>query len=85
MKAVLDRIENGIAVLLVEELKEEFTVNEATLPTGSKAGIWFNVEKVTNSFKIISIDEATTEKNIHKSASLMAKLQEKKKRSKFSN
>ncbi|MEY3072745.1 MAG: hypothetical protein RLZZ353_941 [Actinomycetota bacterium] len=41
--AVLDRIEDGVAVLLVGPAEAEVTVPAAVLPTGAREGDWFRL------------------------------------------
>src|SRR5690625_3119619 len=40
-KSVLDRIEDDVAVFLIEEKREEFILSQVLLPKGSKEGDWF--------------------------------------------
>ena len=83
MKGVLDRIEDGIAVILVEEKGDEFTVKEADLPAGSKEGTWFQLDFNDSGYTILAIDENATDKAKETSALLLKKLQQKKRKSKF--
>jgi len=83
MQAVIDRIEDGIAVILIEEVQQEWTTNEVNLPAGSEAGTWLNVEQTTAGWNIIGIDEEATKAATASAQRLQQKLQKKKKRSKF--
>lgn len=83
MKGVLDRIEDGIAVILVKGKNEQFTVSEKDLPPGSKEGTWFTLEYDGNEFRIKEIDEETTKEKAEKVANLFQQLQSRKKKSKF--
>ncbi len=83
MRGVLDRIEDGTAVILVEEKGDEFTVKEADLPVGSKEGTWFQLDFNDSGYTILAIDENATDKANETSALLLKKLQRKKSKSKF--
>lgn len=84
MHAVLDRIENGIAVLLIEEKNAEYNIPAEQLPTDSEEGTWFNVEVVADQLRIINIDEQKTKQATDNTMSLMKKLRAKQSKSKFS-
>ncbi|MEI3612958.1 DUF3006 domain-containing protein [Pseudogracilibacillus sp. SO30301A] len=83
MKGVLDRIEDGIAVILVEEKGDEFTVKEDDLPVDSKEGTWFQLDVNDSGYTILAIDENMTNKANETSALYLKKLQLKKRKSKF--
>ncbi len=84
MKGILDRFEDtNKAVILMEETKEEVVIPAEQLPEGSSQNTYFNMEKVDDEYQVVSIDEATTQKEAEKSSDLMAKLRAKSKGSKF--
>lgn len=83
MKGVLDRIEDGIAVVLVHELNAEFTLRAEDLPSESEVGTWYHIAKTAGEFTILSIDERETIQAKKKTQLLMKKLQKKKQGSKF--
>lgn len=83
MKGVLDRYEGGLAVILVEESKEEFTLEKTELPKGSTQGTWYHLIHGENGYAISSIDVAATEEKSSANALLLEKVQQKKKESKF--
>lgn len=83
MKGVLDRIEDDMAVIIIEEVGREFTLAKEELPSGSKIGTWFAIDFSDDQYTILSIDKERSEQAYEKSALLMKKLQQKKKRSKF--
>lgn|GEM_PF-4056762 len=83
MIGVLDRMEEGFAVILVAEKNDQFTVRKQELPAGSKEGTAFRLKHDDSSYIIIGIDEAETRKRKESSASLMEQLQQRKKQSKF--
>lgn len=69
MKAVIDRIENGIALLLVGEDQEAIHIPEYFLPEGAGQGTWLSVR--------FSIDEETSARQFRKNAMLLERLKEK--------
>jgi len=83
MHGVIDRIEDGIAVILIEESKTEWAVKEALLPPGSQPGTVLNLTETADDFSIINIDKEATATAKEKANTLQQKLQSKKKRSKF--
>jgi len=83
MKGVIDRIEDGLAVILVEKDNVEFKIKENELPAGSKEGTWFTLDYKNGKYTIISIDEKTTKEMEQTSVLLMNKLKKRKKSSKF--
>lgn len=83
MKGVLDRIEDGLAVILVEAKDDEFTIPKHELPAGSGEGTWFKLSKKDGNYSILSIDEEATGQQRHTSEQLLKKLQKRKKKSKF--
>lgn len=83
MQAVIDRIEDGIAVMLNIDKQTEWTIDAADLPAGSEAGTWLNIEETSNGWEIIDIDVSATKVAQASATSAKQKLQKKKKRSKF--
>ncbi|MEI3605346.1 DUF3006 domain-containing protein [Pseudogracilibacillus sp. SE30717A] len=83
MKGVLDRIEDGVAVILVEEKGDEFTIAEYDLPAGSEVGTWFKLDYKDAGYTILAIDEVATGNETMASALLLKQLQSRKKQSKF--
>ncbi|HLR40837.1 MAG TPA: DUF3006 domain-containing protein [Virgibacillus sp.] len=76
---VLDRMEdNEQAVILIEDLGEELIVPRQDLPLGSKANMWFLIEK-NNEGKLerISIDYKTTMEEAEKMKRLGEKVRNK--------
>ena len=69
MKAVIDRIAEGIAVLPLGEKETEITIPVKDLPEGVTEGTWLTVE-----FKI---DEKTTYDQYRKNRELLEKIKEK--------
>lgn len=84
MKGILDRFEdNNKAVILLEEIKEELIVPIEKLPVGSNVNTYFNIEKLHEEYKIISIDEGATQQEARKTSDLMARMRAKSNGSKY--
>ena len=83
MHGFLDRFEGNMAVILVEEVKEEFTVNKEMLPDGSDVNTYFEIEKKHGNYHIVQIDTTKTTQEKQTTSDLMAKLRAKKTESKF--
>lgn len=83
MKGVLDRFEGDMAVILIEDIKEELIIPREKLPAGSKVNTYFQLEKTKDTFQIVSIDEDKTLRQKEKTSDIMAKLRAKSKGSKF--
>ncbi|WP_197046626.1 DUF3006 family protein [Oceanobacillus salinisoli] len=76
VKGVIDRYENSLAVILVEELEEEFIVPKEELPRGSTEEMWLDISVSKKEFEIISIQEETTEHENKRVGELLKRLQE---------
>lgn len=83
MHGFLDRFEGNMAVILVEEVKEEFTVNKEMLPDGSDVNTYFEIEKKDGNYHIVQIDTTKTTQEKQTTSDLMATLRAKKTGSKF--
>ena len=59
-RAVVDRIEEGMAVLLVGEDERELVVPLRDLPKGTEAGVWLRVLIEGGSLKQAQVDSETT-------------------------
>lgn len=60
-KGVLDRIEEEKhAIILVEELGQEFIIHVSELPEGGIVGTWFDVEITNDKISKLSIDMKET-------------------------
>ena len=69
MNAVIDRIAEGVAVLLLGEKETEITIPVKELPAGVTEGTWLTVE-----FKI---DKKTSADQYRKNRELLEKIKEK--------
>ncbi|HLQ70383.1 MAG TPA: DUF3006 domain-containing protein [Bacillota bacterium] len=75
---VLDRYtDNGLAVILLEDRKEEWMVQKDELPASSREGVWFLIRKNVGMYSILSIDWEKTKKAAEQSQKLMEKLRSK--------
>lgn len=83
LKGVLDRIEEETAVILLEEIGEEFTVPAEELPETSEEGTYFTVEKCEEGYRIVEIDEEETKEAKDTSEDLLAQLRAKSKGSNY--
>lgn len=59
-RAVVDRIEEGAAVLLVGDEERELVVPIGSLPKGSSSGVWLRVTLEGEGLKHAEIDRQTT-------------------------
>lgn len=57
MKGMLNRIEDGWAVILIEEEQKEFLLPLSQLPEGSQVNSWFEIELDGEKLCSISLDE----------------------------
>lgn len=83
MHGVIDRIEDGTAVILIEEENKEWKIRTESLPIGANEGTILQLDKSNEVYTIIGIDRDATNLASNKAQSLQRKLQSKKKRSKF--
>jgi len=75
---VLDRItENGEAVILLEDRKEEWVIEMNELPEASKEGVWFQMIEEKGDYTIVSIDWMKTENVKRETGQLMDRLRAK--------
>ncbi len=85
MHGYLDRIEeNKWGVILVEEIKQEFTLPLSELPEGSVPHTWFNLVITQDQITSIHIDHEKTISMQNHVEDLVSKLRAKNKGSKFS-
>ena len=72
MKAVIDRIEENIAVILFEEQKLQIDVPVELLPSNIKEGTWLNVN--------FTVDDDFTAEMYRKNKELLEKIKRKNRR-----
>lgn len=80
---VLDRIENDKAIMLLETINQIVIVPKDSLPVGSQENMWFNIERVGQTYKVIAINDEITKEYQKKSTHLMNKLRKIKGESKY--
>lgn len=76
-KGVLDRMENDQAIILLETIDQTLEVPKSSLPVGSQINMWFNIELIDQTYKIVSIDHQLTKSREQKSTDLINKLRNK--------
>lgn len=59
-RGVIDRIENGVAVVLVGDNAEEFLVPVRDLPPGAAPGDWLAIIVENGRLRALSIDQELT-------------------------
>ncbi len=59
-QAVIDRIENGIAVVLIGEAERQVNVPRKQLPKGAREGHWLKVEMAGDQIIRIELDPEAT-------------------------
>ena len=74
---VLDRFENNIAIILIEEIGEELIIAKDQLPENSSENTWFKIEKHAGTYKVIAIDSDKTDQEAKKSLQLIKTLRQK--------
>lgn len=80
---VIDRIEENVATIIIEDIKEELIVPVGKLPIGSEEGTWLNIEKIEHNYTVININEEKTDMMKQQSEQLMNKLKSRKRTSRF--
>ena len=60
-RAVVDRVEEGWAVLLVGEREVEHHLPVADLPQDAREGSWLTVAETTEGLRVICVDDAGAE------------------------
>src|SRR5699024_8504877 len=82
LQGVIDRFEtNEKAVILLECIHKEMTVETSNLPKGSEVNMWVNVKRENGKYVIVSIDVNRTNREKKKTKQLLLKMQEKEARS----
>lgn len=60
-RAVVDRVVEGVAVLLVGDAQEEHRLDAADLPDDVGEGAWLSVTRDGDRLRILGVDEAGAE------------------------
>ena len=77
-KAVIDRFEGDVAVLLLQEGEKHLNAPRAALPPGAKEGDWLKVELQGEKVIKAELDPAETAARRQKAIDLLNKLRQKK-------
>lgn len=83
MKAMLDRIEEGKAVLLIQDLDKEWIIEKNHLPQGSKIGDWLTLQITEGRISDMTIDQALTQEKKKTATDLLTSIRKQPKESKF--
>ena len=84
MRGTLDRIEKGyLAVILLEEERQEIILPIRHLPEGSRVNSWFEIVMDGEDIISIALDEETAEAKESEAQDLMQKLRSKRRGSRF--
>jgi len=76
-RAVVDRIVEGLAVVLVGERETEHHVPVSTLPQGARAGSWLRVTLGNGVITGMSLDDEETETSRSRIADKMKRLRQR--------
>lgn len=80
---VLDRIEDDRAIILLETINQMIVIPRESLPVGSQENMWFNIDRVGQTYKVIAINDEVTREYQKESTHLMNKLRKIKGESKY--
>lgn len=83
MKGMLNRIEDGWAVILIEEEQKEFLLPLSQLPEGSQVNSWFEIELDGEKLCSISLDEESRAAKEKEARDLRRKLRRRSSGSQF--
>ena len=83
MKAMVDRIEEGKAVLLIQDLDKEWIIEKNQLPQGSKIGDWLTLQITEGRISDMTIDQALTQEKKKTATDLLTSIHKQPKESKF--
>lgn len=84
MKGYLDRIEDDkFAVILVDEINEEFVISKDELPEDSAKGSYFDLIIENGKITSLKLNDETTLSEQQKVDDLMSKVRSKSRASKF--
>lgn len=83
MKGMLNRIEDGWAVILIEEEQKELLLPLSQLPEGSQVNSWFDIELEGEDLCSISLDEESRAAKEQEARDLRRKLRRRSRGSRF--
>lgn len=83
-EGVIDRIEDDwLAVIMVEDIGEEYVIDKKELPNGAEEGSWLRLKINESEIVYMELNEELTKNRKKKMKSLREKLKNKSKESKF--
>lgn len=80
---MLDRIEEGKAVLLIQDVEKEWVIDKNHLPHGSSIGDWLTIQITEGRISDMVIDHVLTEEKKQTADQLLASVRSQRKESKF--
>lgn len=83
MKAMLDRIEEGKAILLIQDVEKEWIIDKNYLPHGSNIGDWLTIQITEGRISDMMIDQALTQEKKKIADDLLTSIRKQPKESKF--
>ncbi|MER2041867.1 MAG: DUF3006 domain-containing protein [Desemzia incerta] len=83
MKAILDRIEEGKAVLLIQDVEKEWIIDKNHLPHGCNVGDWLTIQITEGRISDMTIDQALTQEKKKTAEDLLTSIRKQPKGSKF--
>ena len=79
----IDRIEEGKAVIIVEEIKKEFVIDKKDINPSIKEGDWLQIELNEGQIEWINKDDSLTDENRKRIKGKADKVRKKSKGSKY--
>lgn len=80
---MLDRIEEGKAVLLIQDVEKEWIIDKNHLPHGSNVGDWLTIHITEGRISDMTIDQALTQEKKKTAEDLLTSIRKQPKGSKF--
>ncbi len=73
-KAVIDRFEEDLAVILLGDQQTQLVLPRQALPEGARDGDWLQVEVVDETIRVLAIDEDETARARRRISEKLARL-----------
>lgn len=80
---MLDRIEEGKAILLIQDVEKEWIIDKNYLPNGSNIGDWLTIQITEGRISDMMIDQALTQEKKKTADELLTSIRKQPKESKF--
>lgn len=80
---MLDRIEEGKAILLIQDVEKEWIIDKNYLPNGSNIGDWLTIQITEGRISDMMIDQALTQEKKKIADDLLTSIRKQPKESKF--